>query len=149
MRRPLTLSLTALALATIGSRAAAQAVSIPNGDPAAVTAALTTHLAAQGFVVDHAGKKDAVFALDRGNVVQQNNRGVVHVHLEVHAWFKRKADTLQVTAAEEAVGAATQGMDFRKPVDSPADVARLQALLETVKQEVSTVDSSAKRDTTH
>jgi len=128
---------------------AAQAVDIPKGDPVAVVAVLKTQLASQGFVLDHASKKEALFSLDRGNVVQ-NNGMVVHVHLEMHTWFKSKNDTLKVTAIEEAVGQASQGADFRRAIDSPTDVAKLQDLLNYVKTRVVTPDSAAaKRDTTH
>ena len=149
IRRGITL-LTALAGMT-PAVGATQAVDIPKGDPAVVVTALKAQLATQGFTLDHASKKEAVFSLDRGNVVQ-NNGMVVHGHLEMHTWFKqiKNTDTLHVTATEEAVGQATQGMDFRRPIDSPADVAKLQNLLDFVRTQVMTPDSvAAKRDTTH
>ena len=144
MRRAVLSSLSLLT--ALPSSARSQAVSIPNVDPPAVVSVLKADLAPLGFTLDHSGKKDAVFRLDRGNQIQ-NNGMVVHVHLEVHTWFKKQADTLVVTAGEEAVGEATQGMDFRKPVDTPSDVARLQQMLETVKSEVlARADSAARRD---
>ena len=147
--RAVTLALSCAAVVPVVG--GAQAVDIPKGDPAAVVAVLKTQLATQGFTLDHSSKKEAVFSLDRGNVVQ-NNGMVVHVHLEMRTLFKQNktADTLHVMASEEAVGQATQGMDFRKPIDSPADVAKLQNLLDYVKTQVMTPDSAAaKRDTAH
>lgn len=151
-------NLTAAALSVLSALPAvghAQAVTIPNTDPPTVVSVLKADLATQGFVLDHAGKKDAVFTLDRGTQIQPNH-SVVHVHIEVHTWFKQKGDSLVVTVKEEVVGEGNSAVDLRRTVDTPPDLQRLQEMLDSVKHDVmSRADSlardssAAKRDTTH
>jgi hypothetical protein len=61
----------------------------------------------------------------------------VHVTLEFHLRFKPNADSLQVDASEEVVGATgNRSLDFRKPVETPAERDSMQRLLDQVKAEL-------------
>ena len=103
----------------------------------------------QGFKVDHAGDKNALFTLDRGSVMQRDGR-VVHIVLELQIRFKQSGDGLEVAASEEAVGSANAGMDFRKPVRSRTELDNLQRLQDKVRTEIearpAAGDSGVKHD---
>ncbi len=133
----------------LSSEAPAQSVLIHHSTSAAVVERLKTDVLPQGFTLRNAGDKSALFALDRGNVIQRDGR-VVHVVLELTVRFKHKDEGLEVTASEEAVGTATAGMDFRRPVESPAERNNLQRLLDRVRTDLEArplpLDSGAKRD---
>jgi hypothetical protein len=148
MRRSLTALLT-FSLLPLGTPVTGQTVLIPHGTPAAVIDALKATLVPQGFKVGSTGDKNALFTLDRGNVIQQSG-DVVHVVLELQVRFKRKAEGLEVAASEEAVGSATRGMDFRRRVENPAELHTLQRLLDSVRTElearVAAGDSGARHD---
>jgi hypothetical protein len=128
----------------------AQEVVIHGAAPAAVVEELKAELLPQNLTLDYAGDDHALFLLDRGIVAQRDNRlPVVHVTIEFQFHFKKKADGLHVTAAEEAVGQRGRPLEFRKPVDSARD--NLQAILEQVRSRVEAAapkDSAAKHDST-
>src|SRR2546422_9462012 len=96
---------TALML-LVACQAHAQGVVIHRAAPSAVVERLRAKLLPQGFALESANDKSALFTLDRGTVAQQGNPLVpfVHVVLELQFRFKQKSDDLSVTAKEEAVG---------------------------------------------
>jgi hypothetical protein len=58
------------------------------------------------------------------------------VVIELRIRFKQRKDGLFVTAAEEIVGAGGQAFEFRRPVQSPAERASLQRLLDAVRDDL-------------
>jgi hypothetical protein len=129
----------------------AQQVVITNGTPAGVVEHLKTHLLSQGFNLESANNKEALFTLDRGLVAQQGNANVpvAHIVIELRFRFKQKADKLTVSGDEEVVGERGRPMEFRRPAIS--DRPNVQKLLDAVQGELeaggSPSDTAAKRDT--
>ena len=117
-----------------------QRVTIRAVSPSDVVVAMQKRLGDQGFKLADSSKKQAMFTLDRGMVSQTAANGMpqsVHVTLEFHLRFKPKADSLQVDASEEVVGeTGTRTMDFRKPVQTPAEHDSMQRVLDDVKAEL-------------
>jgi len=142
---------TLFVLAVLPAPVAAQVTLIPHGTQAQVVEALKTDLSAQGFALDHVGKHDALYTLDRGNVIQ-NNGMVVHEHLEIKVSFKTKKEGLEVVGTQDVVGEASGGMDFRKPMDTPSEIASFQHLLDSVRDSIearAARNSTPARDSTH
>ena len=80
-------------------------------------------------------------------VSQRSGSGIqsVPVVIELHVRFKEKGDSLQVDAYEDAVGARdSKTLEFRKRVQSPAEVASMQRLLDDVKAELEARSKSQK-----
>ena len=129
-----------LAILVVTPALAAQRVMITGASPSAVIVAMHKRLSSQGFRLEDSSKKQAQFALDRGMVSQTSGSGLVRsvpVILELHVRFKEKGDSLQVDAYEEAVGdRGNHQFEFRKRVQSPAEVSSMQQLLEAVKAEL-------------
>ena len=76
---------------------------------------------------------------------------IVHIVIELRVRYKVKSEGLEVSASEEAVGATgSRSYDFRKPVNSLAELGNLQRLLDKVRVELearpSLADSAARRD---
>jgi hypothetical protein len=142
----------ALSLLVPVSTAGAQKVLIQNGSSTAVLEALKANLLPQGFTLKESNKKGALFTLDRGNVIQSTGPiASVHVVIELQFRYRSKPNGLEVSASEEAVGATGSSMmDFRRPVESPKELANLQQLLDSVRVTLETrsasVDSVAKVD---
>jgi hypothetical protein len=135
-----------------GRPAEAQVVVIPHATPAAVVDRLKAQLVPQGFKLESANDKNALFTLDRGLVAQRGNADVpiAHVFIELQFRFKQESEGLSVTANEEAVGERGRPAEFRKPVLSDRD--NLQRLLESVRVGIEAGtpgDSATKRDSTH
>ena len=107
-----------------------------------IVVAIQKRLDSQGFKLADSSKKQAMFMLDRGMVSQTSASGMpmsVHVTLELQLRYKQKTDSLQVDASEEVVGeTGTRTMDFRKPVQTPAERETMQRLLDEVKAELET-----------
>jgi len=122
------------------SSLSAQRVTIKAASPGDVVVAMQKRLGDQGFKLADSSKKQAMFTLDRGMVSQTAANGMpqsVHVTLEFHLRFKPKTDSLQVDASEEVVGeTGTRSMDFRKPVQTPAEHDSMQRVLDDVKAEL-------------
>ncbi len=122
------------------SSLSAQRVTIKAASPSDVVVAMQKRLGDQGFKLADSSKKQAMFTLDRGMVSQTAANGMpqsVHVTLEFHLRFKPKTDSLQVDASEEVVGeTGTRSMDFRKPVQTPAEHDSMQRVLDDVKAEL-------------
>src|SRR5437016_2098024 len=133
----------------VAYQANAQDVVIHRATPATVVERLEVQLVPQGFTLESANDKGALFTLDRGTVAQQGNRLVpfAHVVLELQFRFKQKSDDLSVSAGEEAVGERGQRLEFRKPVESQRN--NLQRLLDTVRVDLERAapgGTEAKRD---
>jgi hypothetical protein len=134
--------------------AVAQEVLIHHATPAAVLEALKAQLLPQGFKLRDTGNKGALFTLDRGYVAQQGGPvPVVRVVIELQVRYKLKAEGLQVTASEEAVGATGHpSLDFRRHVESREELAGLQTLLDRARVEIEArpaiTDSVSQRDST-
>ena len=80
----------------IGSKASAQKVTIHGAKPDQVVDHLKARLVPQGFVLESADNKNALFVLDRGMVSQRNSAvPVAHIFIELQVRFKQKADALQ------------------------------------------------------
>jgi len=129
---------TAIILLGVVEVAAAQGVVIARATPGAVVEALKGELLPQGFQLVHADEKGALFALDRGMVQQQGTSGptggsLVHIVLEFGVRFKQKQEGLQVTAREEVVGNPRSRLQFRKPVESQAELKNMQQLLDSIR----------------
>ena len=141
--------LSAVLLVHLGAHAWAQGVVIRNTTPAVVTDRLKTELLPQGFKLERANEKSALFTLDRGMVAQQGSSvvrgGLVHVVLELQVRFKQKAEGLVVTATEEAVGDRSSPLGFRKPVESRVERDNLQRLLDMIRADL---EAAAARDST-
>lgn len=143
-------SLVVFAYLFTTSQGNAQQVAIRGGTPGTVVEHLKTRLLSQGFVLESANNKEALFTLDRGTVAQQGNPSVpfAHIVIEMQFRFKQKADVLTVSANEEVVGERGRPMEFRRPAISDRD--NVQQLLEAVRQEVEAAalpaDTVAKRD---
>ena len=136
-------------LALAASPVAAQSVVIRNTTPSVVVAHLKAHLASQGFALESANDKQAMFTFDRGPVAQNNPTvPIVRVIIEVQIRFKAKSEGLSVAATEEAVGNRGQRAEFRRTVDSAHD--SLQRLLDATRAEIDSgappADSSVKHD---
>jgi len=120
----------------------AQRVTIKGASPTDVVVAIQNRLDSQSFKLADSSKKQALFTLDRGMVSQTAANGMpmsVHVTLELHLRYKQKTDSLQVDASEEVVGeTGSRTMDFRKPVQTPAERETMQRLLDEVKAELET-----------
>lgn len=118
----------------------AQRVTIKGASPTDVVVAIQKRLDSQGFKLADSSKKQAMFTLDRGMVSQTAANGMpmsVHVTLELRLRYKQKTDSLQVDASEEVVGeTGSRTMDFRKPVQTPAERDTMQHLLDDVKAEL-------------
>src|SRR3954464_7301201 len=101
----------------IAGVASAQKVLIRNTTPPAVLEALKGNLLPQGFQLAEAGNKGALFTLDRGNVIQRTGLiPIVHVVIELQLRYKAKAEGLEVSASQDAVGATgSRAYDFRRP----------------------------------
>lgn len=145
--------LIAVFLLPHGTYAWAQGVAIRKTTPTAVTDRLKVELLPQGFGLETANEKGALFTLDRGMVAQQGSSlvrgGFVHVVLELQVWFNQKAEGLVVTASETAVGDRNSPLGFRKPVQSRVERDNLQRLLDMVRADLEAVaarDSTVKRD---
>jgi hypothetical protein len=149
--RPRSMTPWLFALVLITSQAHAQQVVIQNATPAVVVEHLKTRLLSQGFTLESANNKEAMFTLDRGLVAQQGNVSVptAHIVIELQFRFKQKADKLTVTGNEEVVGERGRPMEFRRPAIS--DRANVQKLLDAVREELEAAmlpaDTAAKRDT--
>jgi hypothetical protein len=136
----------AVMLAGVTGAAAAQGVVIARATPAAVVEVLKGELLPQGFQLVRADEKSALFALDRGMVMQQGSgfRGSpVHIVLEFAIRFKERKEGLQVNASEEVVGNPRSSAEFRKPVESRAERDNMQRLLDSVRESL-----EARRDST-
>ncbi len=136
-------------LALVASPVAAQSVIIRNTTPSIVVAHLKAHLASQGFALESANDKQAMFTFDRGPVAQNSPTvPIVRVIIEVQIRFKAKSEGLSVAATEEAVGNRGRPAEFRRTVDSAHD--SLQRLLDAIRAEIDSgvppADSNAKRD---
>jgi hypothetical protein len=134
--RSITASLFVLCFA---SSLHAQRVMIKGASPSDVVVAVQKRLAPQNFQLTDSSKKEALFTLDRGMKSQNTPTGSmqVHVFLEFHLRFKPKNDSLQVDAHEEVFGqSGVHGVEFRKPVETPAEVESIQHLLNDVKTEL-------------
>jgi hypothetical protein len=145
------LPLWPLAYLLVTNQTSAQQVLIRGGTPAAVVEHLKTQLLPQGFVLESASNKNALFTLDRGLVAQQGNPTipVVHVVIEFQVRFKQKPDGLSVTAKEEVVGERGRPLEFRKPADS--ERGTVQRLLDAVRAEIEVTmppSDTARRDST-
>ena len=119
----------------------AQRVTVKGASPSDVVVAMQKRLSAKGFKLADSSRKQAMFTLDRGMVSQvgatTSMPQSVHVTLEFHMRFKPKADSLQVDASEEVVGeTGNRSLDFRKPVQTPAEHDNMQRLLDDVKAEL-------------
>ena len=133
----------------VAYQAHAQDVVIHRATPATVVELLKAELLPQGFALESANDKGALFTLDRGMVAQRGNRLVpfAHVVLELQFRFKQKSEDLAVSASEEAVGERGQRLEFRKPVESQRN--NLQRLLDSVRADLERAapgDTAAKRD---
>jgi len=133
----------------VACQAHAQDVVIHRATPATVVELLKAELLPQGFALESANDKGALFTLDRGMVAQRGNRLVpfAHVVLELQFRFKQKSEDLAVSASEEAVGERGQRLEFRKPVESQRN--NLQRLLDSVRADLERAapgDTAAKRD---
>jgi hypothetical protein len=86
----------------------------------AVVEHLKTRLLSQGFALEGANNKEALFTLDRGLVAQQGNARIptAHIVIELQFRFKQKADQLTVMGNEEVVGERGRPMEFRRPAIS-------------------------------
>ena len=106
----------------LSRQASAQSVLIHHAAPADVVDLLKADLIPQGFKLENASEKSALFTLDRGNVIQRDGR-IVHVVIEL-----------------------------RRAVESQVERSSLQRLLEKVRADIEARpvprDSSAKRDST-
>lgn len=129
---------------------ASQEVTIPNATPSVVVEHLKAQLTPQGFVLESASNKEALFVLDRGLVNQGATATipVVHVFIELQLRFQQKIEGLQVRAKEEVVGNRGKPLEFRKPADS--DRPNVQRLLDSVRGELmaSPSDTTVKHDST-
>ena len=138
-------------LGMLAGRSVAQQVTIPGATPTAVVDHLKAQLGPQGFVLEDANDKAALFVLDRGLVSQGATAAVpvVHVFIELQLKFQQKRDGLLVRANEEVVGNRGKPLEFRKPADS--DRPNVQRLLESVKSELtsSPVDTTKRDSTSH
>ena len=133
-----TLALLATFVLGAPGRPEAQSVTIPGASPRAVVARAQVRLP-ERFVLRSSDEKSALFVLDQGLVPQRGGPlagTAVPVAIELRIRFKQKKDGLFVTAAEEIVGAGGQAFEFRRPVQSPAERATLQRLLDAVRDDL-------------
>lgn len=138
--RPDTWVMLGVAVWGLASAGAAQSVTIQGVRPSAVVQRLQARLP-ERFVLRASDDKSALFVLDQGMMAQRNGplRGMmVPVVIELRVRFKDKKDGLLVTAAQEIVGGAGQAMEFRQPVQSPGERAKLQTLLDAVREDLTT-----------
>ncbi len=139
---------SALLFLLLASQAGAQGVQIPHGAAPAVVEVLKTDLLPQGFQLQRADQKTALFTLDRG-MVGQRQGGAIHVVLELQFSFKQKSDGLVVRADEVVVGQAGTSFENRKPVESRVERDNLQRLLDSVRARIeATADSAGRHDST-
>ena len=134
--RPSSMTLWSFAFILVANDGYAQQVVVQNGTPAVAVEHLKTHLLSQGFTLESANNKEALFTLDRGLVAQQGNVSVptAHIVIELQFRFKQKTDKLTITGNEEVVGERGRPMEFRRPAIS--DRANVQKLLDAVREEL-------------
>ena len=144
-----TLVIAGLMVGALSSAAPAHAQTtvMPNAAPENVTERLRSHLANQGFVLERSDLGGTLFTLDRGMVAQNAApfRGtLVPIVLELHFRYKQVKSGLQVKAREEVVGHRGKSLEFRRPVQSQAELGNLQRLLDRVGQELAAADTTSR-----
>jgi len=128
----------------------AQSVVIKNATPTLVVDHLKGRLLPQGYKIETANDKGALFTFYRGVIAQQGNPAVpfARITLEVHFRFKSKTEGLSVAASEEIVGERGRPLEFRRTADSQHDA--LQRLLDGVRADIEAgkppADTTAKPD---
>jgi len=109
---------------------------------------LKARLLPQGFVLESANAKNALFTLDRGLVSQRGNSQVpvAHIVIELQVRFKQKKEGLSVALNEDVVGERGRPLEFRRPAVS--ERGQLQQLLDAIRAELQAApsDSAARAD---
>jgi hypothetical protein len=130
------------------TQAVAQQVLIPGASPDTVMEHLKARLLPQGFVLESANAKNALFTLDRGLVSQRGNSQVpvAHIVIELQVRFKQKKEGLSVALNEDVVGERGRPLEFRRPAVS--ERGQLQQLLDAIRAELQAApsDSAARAD---